>query len=256
MQVTEWQPYSHYGSSQGLPPVELHPNLYYLNGIEWAGSAMEMSSVAAKNIALLAYHRWNRQTDMVDQRDLMHRIKTELWPCCLKAKTDFIKDTHQSVCGARQRDGFWVIVALMVSQSTGLHGSTRFWGPLSDSKFQILVCLIWSGRALILLPWISGFCVYMSTIHLDLNGPERTWYQLIYTVEEIVSFEGRRRKRTVNFSHFTGDHHIDLMSYINTVQIFALKWKINQSDKDAKHPAALFLGENWRQAYCRKISHM
>ncbi|CAG5872491.1 unnamed protein product [Menidia menidia] len=78
VQVTEWQAYPHYGSSQDLPPVELHPNLYYLNGIEWAGSAMEMSSVAAKNIALLAYHRWNRQTDMVDQKDLMHRIKTEL----------------------------------------------------------------------------------------------------------------------------------------------------------------------------------
>ncbi|XP_045894726.1 prenylcysteine oxidase-like isoform X2 [Micropterus dolomieu] len=78
VQVTEWQAYPCYGSSQGLPPVELHPNLYYLNGIELAGSAMEMSSVAAKNIALLAYHRWNRQTDMVDQKDLMHRIKTEL----------------------------------------------------------------------------------------------------------------------------------------------------------------------------------
>jgi len=78
VQVTEWQAYPHYGSSQDLPPVELHPNLYYLNGIEWAGSAMEMSSVAAKNIALLAYHRWSRQTDMVDQKDLMHRIKTEL----------------------------------------------------------------------------------------------------------------------------------------------------------------------------------
>uniref|UniRef100_A0A1A8N8Y1 Prenylcysteine oxidase 1 like n=1 Tax=Nothobranchius rachovii TaxID=451742 RepID=A0A1A8N8Y1_9TELE len=78
VQVTEWQAYPDYGSSQGLPPVELHPNLYYLNGIEWAGSAMEMSSVAAKNIALLAYHRWNKQTDMVDQSDLMHRIKTEL----------------------------------------------------------------------------------------------------------------------------------------------------------------------------------
>uniref|UniRef100_G3QAZ1 Prenylcysteine oxidase 1 like n=1 Tax=Gasterosteus aculeatus aculeatus TaxID=481459 RepID=G3QAZ1_GASAC len=78
VQVTEWQAYPCYGSSQGLSPVELHPNLYYLNGIELAGSAMEMSSVAAKNIALLAYHRWNRQTDMVDQKDLMHRIKTEL----------------------------------------------------------------------------------------------------------------------------------------------------------------------------------
>lgn len=78
VQVTEWLAYPQYGSSTGLPSIELHPNLYYLNGIEWAGSAMEMSSVAAKNIALLAYHRWNRQGDMVDQKDLMHKIKTEL----------------------------------------------------------------------------------------------------------------------------------------------------------------------------------
>lgn len=78
VQVTEWQAYPSYSSQRKLPPVELHPNLYYLNGIESVASAMEMSSVAAKNIALLAYHRWNRQTDMVDQRDLMHRIKTEL----------------------------------------------------------------------------------------------------------------------------------------------------------------------------------
>lgn len=78
VQVTEWQAYPHYGSSLALPPVELHPNLYYLNGMEWAGSAMEMSAVAAKNIALLAFHRWNRQADMVDQKDLMHRVKTEL----------------------------------------------------------------------------------------------------------------------------------------------------------------------------------
>ena len=58
--------------------MELGANLYYLNGIEWAGSAMEMSSVAAKNIALLAFHRWNRSPEMVDQKELMHKIKTEL----------------------------------------------------------------------------------------------------------------------------------------------------------------------------------
>lgn len=79
MQVTDWLAYPHYGSTQGLPPVVLHENLYFLNGIEWAGSAMEMSSVAAKNIALLAYHRWNRQLEMIDQKDLMHKVKTELW---------------------------------------------------------------------------------------------------------------------------------------------------------------------------------
>ncbi|CAM4672012.1 hypothetical protein PO909_008568 [Leuciscus waleckii] len=78
VQVTDWLAYPSYGSTQGLPPVELHDNLYFLNGIEWAGSAMEMSSVAAKNIALLAYHRWNRQLEMIDQKDLMHKVKTEL----------------------------------------------------------------------------------------------------------------------------------------------------------------------------------
>nr|XP_046161665.1 prenylcysteine oxidase-like [Oncorhynchus gorbuscha] len=78
VQVTDWQAYPRYGSTQELPPVVLHESLYYLNGIEWAGSAMEMSSVAAKNIALLAYHRWSRQLEMVDQKDLMHKIKTEL----------------------------------------------------------------------------------------------------------------------------------------------------------------------------------
>ncbi|KAG7516336.1 prenylcysteine oxidase-like [Solea senegalensis] len=78
VQMTEWKSCPRYGSSQDLSPLELHPNLYYLNEIEWAGTAMEMSSVAAKNIALLAYHRWNRQMDKVDQKDLMHRIKTEL----------------------------------------------------------------------------------------------------------------------------------------------------------------------------------
>ncbi|XP_065143309.1 prenylcysteine oxidase 1-like [Paramisgurnus dabryanus] len=78
VQVTEWLAYPQYGSTQGLPPVVLHDGLYYLNGIEWAASAMEMSSVAAKNIALLAYHRWNRQVEMIDQKDLMHKVKTEL----------------------------------------------------------------------------------------------------------------------------------------------------------------------------------
>ncbi|XP_028668534.2 prenylcysteine oxidase-like isoform X2 [Erpetoichthys calabaricus] len=78
VQVTDWQAYPEYGSTDKIPPIILHDNMYYLNGIEWAASAMEMSSVAAKNLALLAYHRWNQQTDMIDQKELMHKIKTEL----------------------------------------------------------------------------------------------------------------------------------------------------------------------------------
>lgn len=78
VQVTEWQAYPHYWTAQELPPVVLHQRLYYLNGMEWAGSAMETSAVAAKNIALLAYHRWGHHTSMIDQKDLLHNIKTEL----------------------------------------------------------------------------------------------------------------------------------------------------------------------------------
>ncbi|XP_051903028.1 prenylcysteine oxidase-like [Hippocampus zosterae] len=79
-QATEWRAYPRYGSAAGatLPPVELGPHLYYLNGIEWAGSAMEMSAVAAKNIALLAYRRWNGRSLRVNREDLLRAIKTEL----------------------------------------------------------------------------------------------------------------------------------------------------------------------------------
>ncbi|KAK6474792.1 prenylcysteine oxidase-like isoform X1 [Huso huso] len=78
VQVTDWQAYPQYGSTKRLPPIVLHDNMYYLNSMEWAASAMEMSSVAAKNIALLAYHRWNRELEMIDQKEFIHKIKTEL----------------------------------------------------------------------------------------------------------------------------------------------------------------------------------
>ncbi|XP_042872145.1 prenylcysteine oxidase 1-like [Penaeus japonicus] len=54
----EWLAYPHYDSDQQLGDFELYPGLYHLNAIEWAGSAMEMSSIAAKNVALLALKHW------------------------------------------------------------------------------------------------------------------------------------------------------------------------------------------------------
>uniref|UniRef100_G3TN71 Prenylcysteine oxidase 1 n=1 Tax=Loxodonta africana TaxID=9785 RepID=G3TN71_LOXAF len=61
-----------------LPSIILHDRLYYLNGMECAASAMEMSAIAAHNAALLAYHRWNEHTDMIDQEGLYEKLKTEL----------------------------------------------------------------------------------------------------------------------------------------------------------------------------------
>ncbi|NXJ86409.1 PCYOX oxidase, partial [Trogon melanurus] len=78
VKAKQWLAYPRYGTPEKCPPVVLHDNVYYLNGIERAASAMEMSSIAAKNAALLAYHRWYGNTDHIDQEDLHEKLKTEL----------------------------------------------------------------------------------------------------------------------------------------------------------------------------------
>ena len=74
-----WLACPHYTPPEKCPSIILHDRLYYLNGIEFAASAMEMSAIAGYNAALLAYHRWNGNTHMIDQEDLYERLKTELW---------------------------------------------------------------------------------------------------------------------------------------------------------------------------------
>ncbi|OCT88591.1 prenylcysteine oxidase-like [Xenopus laevis] len=78
VQVVEWQAFPSYGSSQSLPQIIMHDGLYYLSGVEWAASSVEMSAVAAKNVALLAFNRWYELNEKIDQPDLMHKLKTEL----------------------------------------------------------------------------------------------------------------------------------------------------------------------------------
>ncbi|NWX16110.1 PCYOX oxidase, partial [Aegotheles bennettii] len=78
VKVKKWLAYPHYSPPERCPPIILHDHLYYLNGIERVASAMEMSAIAAKNIALLAYHRWHHNTHRVDQEDLHEKLRTEL----------------------------------------------------------------------------------------------------------------------------------------------------------------------------------
>lgn len=78
VQVKKWLAYPQYSPPEKCPPIVLHDNLYYLNGIERVASTMEMSAIAAKNAALLAYHRWYGDADHVDQEDLHEKLKTEL----------------------------------------------------------------------------------------------------------------------------------------------------------------------------------
>ncbi|XP_069370361.1 prenylcysteine oxidase 1 [Paralichthys olivaceus] len=60
------------------PPFVLHNRLYYLSAVEWAASTMEMSAISARNVALLAHHRWHKQVGKIDQEDLHTRLRGEL----------------------------------------------------------------------------------------------------------------------------------------------------------------------------------
>nr|CAD7411179.1 unnamed protein product [Timema poppensis] len=53
-----WLAYPHYEANPRLDQFVLFENLYHINAIEWAASAMEMSIIGAKNVALLVYNKW------------------------------------------------------------------------------------------------------------------------------------------------------------------------------------------------------
>ncbi|XP_076020113.1 prenylcysteine oxidase 1 [Genypterus blacodes] len=76
---TRWLAYPAYRPPhRRTPPFILHDRLYYLNAVEWAASAMEMSAMSARNVALLAHHRWYGQDGKIDQEDLHTRLRGEL----------------------------------------------------------------------------------------------------------------------------------------------------------------------------------
>ena len=49
-----WLAYPDYTTNDDHSTFELSPGLYYLNRMEWAASAMEMSVISAKNVANMA----------------------------------------------------------------------------------------------------------------------------------------------------------------------------------------------------------
>lgn len=51
-----WKAYPRYSANTNLDNFKLHDALYYVNVIEWAASSMEMSALAGRNVAILAYN--------------------------------------------------------------------------------------------------------------------------------------------------------------------------------------------------------
>lgn len=52
-----WKAYPRYSDTTNVhfDKFKLHDALYHVNAIEWAGSAMEMSAIAGRNVAILAH---------------------------------------------------------------------------------------------------------------------------------------------------------------------------------------------------------
>ncbi|KAK3102245.1 hypothetical protein FSP39_009872 [Pinctada imbricata] len=68
VRMVNWLAYPEYDFDiDNLPPFVLHDNMYYINGIEMAASAMEMSVIGARNVALLSYNHWYGHLDKIDE---------------------------------------------------------------------------------------------------------------------------------------------------------------------------------------------
>jgi len=63
--TVDWLAYPHYNVSEDLDLSSfiLSPGLFYTNRIEWSASAMEMSAIAAKNVANLVKEYWSEAYD-------------------------------------------------------------------------------------------------------------------------------------------------------------------------------------------------
>lgn len=75
-----WLAYPQYSPAMEFVPVVIAPNLYYVNAIELAASAMEMSAVAGVNVANLIVNQWMQHDHLIDNMFVIEEkhIKIEL----------------------------------------------------------------------------------------------------------------------------------------------------------------------------------
>lgn len=78
-----WKAYPHYSTNMNLDNFKLHDALYHVNTIEWAASAMEMSAIAGRNVAILAYNDFlqkssNSTLDEEAPEYLIKKLRPEL----------------------------------------------------------------------------------------------------------------------------------------------------------------------------------
>lgn len=61
MEIIKWKAYPKYSNAEPGLDFKLHDSLYHINAIEWAASAMEMSAIGGRNVAILAYNEYSER---------------------------------------------------------------------------------------------------------------------------------------------------------------------------------------------------
>jgi prenylcysteine oxidase/farnesylcysteine lyase len=74
VKVIDWLAYPHYQTERRNDEFILYKNLFHINAIEWAASAMEMSVIGAKNVGLLSYKAWTGKI----KTEAVENVKVEL----------------------------------------------------------------------------------------------------------------------------------------------------------------------------------
>ncbi|XP_029167304.1 prenylcysteine oxidase-like [Nylanderia fulva] len=65
-----WKAYPRYSTINVLDKFKLHDALYHVNAIEWAGSAMEISAVAGRNVAILAHDDFIQKYNLTSNKEV------------------------------------------------------------------------------------------------------------------------------------------------------------------------------------------
>lgn len=64
-----WKAYPHYLSNTHHSSFKLYDALYHVNAIEWVGSAMEMSAISGRNVAILAYNDFLQKHGLMQHKE-------------------------------------------------------------------------------------------------------------------------------------------------------------------------------------------
>lgn len=76
--VVDWLAYPQYNDLGVTSKFILNPGLYYINAIEWAASAMEMSVIGAKNVALLISKEYSHLVPVKNEKNVNREERNEL----------------------------------------------------------------------------------------------------------------------------------------------------------------------------------